>query len=573
MAERQVAIEEVREFEKGLKIKEKLFEESQKKISEQKLTKLINIPEALRTDEQRAEIDRLIADVKLKTKDVAAIGLILDGIERQFAEKLQAFYSEQAELRLDLIDDSTTREAEEFRIGLEKKIKELRASGVKEDEIEQFKANKQRAFKQKQALEDISQQQEISLKEVEAMKVGANEVFRTEEDKQIALLNIKAFYTKEALKAIEGDTSKEAAVQRATLKATLSNIESQLLEFRQKIGTKPITWATIFNFKGSEKEVELFNQNMNKIADNVLNITSQIIQSAQSGVQAQISANQEIIRSLDDRINETQSAISKEEELNKQGVANNLALKRGELEALKRQKAEALENEKRLRAEQARLAKLQVIADSAEQASSLAVAAANLIKNFSKMPFGLGIAVAFGLITSMIATFLSFKARMTSAAQQAVNFGEGGVLPHGIVKGKSHREGGVRVGDSNIFVEGGEYITRKRSTEKYYDLLEAINKDDFSKIHYSTITNLPKFNHPNVSRETVTKIYKEGKEAEVRVMVNALKADELKHGIALLDSTVRDVADRIMNKEQTTILSDGSRIIQRGNVTTIIRPK
>lgn len=571
VAERQIAFEEVKEYEKSLKIKQRLAEEANKKISQQRLTQLINIPEALRTDEQVKEIDRLIEGVKLKTKDVAAIGLILNGIENQFSEKLTAFYQEQSELRLQLIESSTQREAETFRLGLDKRVEQLRKAKVSEAEIEALYARETQAFNRKQALTVIDQQEQISVAEVEAIKTGKNEILKTETDKQIAILNIQKFYAEERLKAIEGDTSKEGEVQRAQLKAAISKIESDILSFRKKIGSSPITFADIFNFKGTDEEIAQFNAAMEQIANNVLNITSQLIQSAQAGVQAQLQANQEYINSLNEQINEKQSAIQQEEELNKQGVANNLNARRAELAELKRQKQEALDNEKKIKAEQERLAKLQVISDSAQQASSLAVAAANLIKTFSGMPFGVGLAVAFGLITSMIATFLSFKARMTAASQKLE---KGGRLKYGIIKGRSHAQGGIPVGDTGIEVEGQEYITNKKSTEKYLHWLEAINKDDFSNITVSHMTKLPKFNAPalSVSRETIREIQKDKSNAEARIFVQALNTEGIRHDLMRLNSTILDVADDIINKEQVTYLSDGSKVIQRGNTTTIIKP-
>lgn len=573
IAERQVAFEEVKEFEKSLKVKIKLSEEASKKISEQKLTQLINIPESLRTKEQEAEINRLIENVKLKTKDIAAIGLILSGIEEQFSGKLTAFYQAQSEARVQLIESTTEREAEVFRLGLNKRIEELRKLKVSEQEIERFTNNETDAFKRKQAIEVIEQQEKISVAEVEAIKTGKGEVLKTETDKQIAILNIQKFYAEERLRAIEGDTSKEGEVQRAQLKATISKIESDILGFRKKIGSQPITWSDIFNFKGSDEEVALFNEAVNRIAENVINITGQIISSAQAGVQQQLAANNEIVSALDNRINEIESAIEKEEELNRQGIANNLDAKRRELSELKRQKAEALENEKRIRAEQDRLAKIQVVADSTQQASSLAVAAANLIKNFSSMPFGLGLAVAFGLITSMIATFLSFKARISASAQQ--QFRDGGRLPGGLVKGKSHSQGGVPVGNTGIEVEGNEYIINKHSTARHLTLIEAINKNDFSNVKYSTMTSLPNFKVPyiSISREAVRELSRDKKQAEAQLFVQAFNADGLRKDIHGLTSTLIDVADGFMSRENVTYLNDGSKVIQRGNTTTVIKPK
>lgn len=49
----------------------------------------------------------------------------------------------------------------------------------------------------------------------------------------------------------------------------------------------------------------------------------------------------------------------------------------------------------------------------------------------------------------------------------------------GLLRGRSHRDGGIPVGATGIEVEGGEYVVNKRSTAKYLPMIEAINADQF----------------------------------------------------------------------------------------------
>ncbi|WP_406535461.1 hypothetical protein [Methanobrevibacter sp.] len=56
------------------------------------------------------------------------------------------------------------------------------------------------------------------------------------------------------------------------------------------------------------------------------------------------------------------------------------------------------------------------------------------------------------------------------AAVKAAKYADGGVL-----QGKSHRQGGIKVLGGSAEVEGGEYITNKRTTAKNVDLLDYIN--------------------------------------------------------------------------------------------------
>jgi hypothetical protein len=55
-------------------------------------------------------------------------------------------------------------------------------------------------------------------------------------------------------------------------------------------------------------------------------------------------------------------------------------------------------------------------------------------------------------------------------SQNIPSYGSGGVI-----QGKSHREGGVKVLGGQAEVEGGEFITNKVTTSKNVDLLEYIN--------------------------------------------------------------------------------------------------
>ena len=66
-----------------------------------------------------------------------------------------------------------------------------------------------------------------------------------------------------------------------------------------------------------------------------------------------------------------------------------------------------------------------------------------------------------------------------------VKYSEGGIL-----QGKSHAQGGIKVGNTGIEVEGGEAIISKRATSKYWPILDAINASENGGKH--TIANSKK---------------------------------------------------------------------------------
>lgn len=90
---------------------------------------------------------------------------------------------------------------------------------------------------------------------------------------------------------------------------------------------------------------------------------------------------------------------------------------------------------------------------------STALAVANGLATKPFMPLGIAMgALAAALGAVQIGVIASQK------------YAEGGLL-----QGKSHREGGVKVLGGRAEVEGGEYITNKKTTQQNVDLLEYIN--------------------------------------------------------------------------------------------------
>lgn len=84
------------------------------------------------------------------------------------------------------------------------------------------------------------------------------------------------------------------------------------------------------------------------------------------------------------------------------------------------------------------------------------------------------------------------------AAVKAAKYADGGVL-----QGKSHKQGGIKILGGSAEVEGGEYITNKRTTAKNVDLLEYINSKkrrvDLSDM-IEFYADKPKANIRNISK-------------------------------------------------------------------------
>lgn len=176
------------------------------------------------------------------------------------------------------------------------------------------------------------------------------------------------------------------------------------------------------------------------------------------------------------QVEAAENALDREIELSQAGFAANVELRQQQLNEAKEQQRQALE-------EQRAAARAQLAIDGAQQASNIALSATNLYKTWSTLPFGVGLIAAAAQVASLIALIASVRARARalSAPQQ---FRQGGeiAVKNGVLVGPSHEGGGIP-----IEAEGGEFTTtdgkrlsivNKKMTDRHFDLLQAINKDD-----------------------------------------------------------------------------------------------
>lgn len=183
---------------------------------------------------------------------------------------------------------------------------------------------------------------------------------------------------------------------------------------------------------------------------------------------------------LDTQISETQRALEAEMELMKAGYASNVDAKRKELEELQKQREKALKQE-----EAAIKAKRQL--ETVTQTVSLISAAAETFKAFP----GPLLPIAIATVAAMFAAFATAKIKAAAAAKLA----EGGVgTETGIIKGRSHREGGERFLD-HVEVERGEMwgVLSKKATAKYgkqfNQIVTSFNKDQIPVQQMSEVNN------------------------------------------------------------------------------------
>lgn len=209
-------------------------------------------------------------------------------------------------------------------------------------------------------------------------------------------------------------------------------------------------------------------------------VATQVIQSIGEINQA---AFEKQMEALDRQTEALEEQLDKQRELTQQyaddveGIEDELATSRGDrrqhlIDQLNAQMAaqrESLAQEKRIEKEQEKLEakKKKLEEDNNKRRKSQAITtavinAALAISNAAVNNWPIPAVPMMALAAAVGAAQV--------AAVKAAKYADGGVL-----QGKSHRQGGIKVLGGSAEVEGGEYITNKRTTAKNVDLLDYIN--------------------------------------------------------------------------------------------------
>lgn len=219
----------------------------------------------------------------------------------------------------------------------------------------------------------------------------------------------------------------------------------------------------------------LEGEDLEKFAE-TLSYTIQTVWRTMNQVMAQnVADHQAKLAQIESMIAQTESQLERERDLYEQGYANNYELRKLELEQLKKQKeeqAEVLEKAKRQ----------QLIAQTAQQVSSLATAAANIFKGTTEINPIVGVALGAALVATLLSAFMSFKSQAQSAAVPSYRTGlEAGSLT---LNGPSHERGGMGLYDSSsgrkvAEYEGGEqlFALNKGQQSKYGWLMQMMIDD------------------------------------------------------------------------------------------------
>lgn len=278
-------------------------------------------------------------------------------------------------------------------------------------------------------------------------------------------------------KAFYNGMAKEATVTPEQKKAISENLLKGLptLEGLQKSyinttpGTEPEDFS-IWRLIGLDPE----NDDNAKMIESIKDAYRQIQDVIQSSLDQRVEIAQRDREILDQRINETQEALSQEIELYKAGYASNVTAKREELSKLQIEREKALANEEKA-------IKRRMTMETMLQAVNLASAAANVFTTVKDLGT---LAIAVGVVTALMAAFAMAKKN----AQSATKLAEGGSgTDTGIVTGRKHSEGGEGF-LSHVEVERGEAwgVLSAPATQRYgkvfHNMVSSFNRGQMPEV-------------------------------------------------------------------------------------------
>lgn len=290
-------------------------------------------------------------------------------------------------------------------------------------------------------------------------------------------------------------------------KDSLTKAKAELDKWVETQGNEDF-FQKLFGFGGetgdTQEQLDDKKKSFESLKEAYKEVANQIMNNIKDIAQAEVDAANRQVETLNRLYQEKQTALSNDIALNKAGFASNVELRQKELAQTEIDRQKAL-------AAQKKALKQQQILETASQMFSLVTATANIIKEWTKLG-PLGIIGAVGSIATMFATFV--KARID--ATKATKFAKGGLL-----EGKSHARGGIYIPELNSEVEGGEYVTNKKSTRKYFPLIEALNKDNPRMIEIALDKQLGR----NLERKQniINRIEVKGGDEEARTLRNIEK--------------------------------------------------
>jgi len=565
-----------REYEAALNEQEKLEQAAAKRRAElnakssgdrkkqlekerDNLAQLAKDIDRLRVEVQEGGIERDLAEVEKKYNDLAAItakgiktlmdiekrrklspgelaelkelGDISVQLEARRLEALLAVTVEYAEKDIDAELASRDRKAKlekEDKERLVKKIEDQRKLGDQEvDFIEAQGETVIRKLESSNAKESVVRQAKADLDELIQQKRLENEI---------------AFNRR--LLEVETDPTRVSEIL-----ATIRTLEEKLrgLDFgANSKGDKPKP-LSIYDLLGIEDP---------ELRGGIDKVVGEIIGALDDITKANIEAAQRRTEARQKEVDDAENFLKEQQNLAKEGLRNDASLAQQQLEQKKIARDKAFVEEQKTR-------KLQLVLDTAEQASGLITASVNIFRSLSKPFPAVGIPLAIGLISAMLGAFVVAKAKAFSLINQ-----DKPKLRQGKrISGKDHESGGephMGVDGVTYEVENLEYVIGTKQSKKHDRFLNRMLKGHFDNVdlNYLVTNGVRHENQLSAPARRIVQIEQDTRNAEAGHQHSAM--------VAASEMAADRIVKAIGEKAEYAPWKNGYRKVSRkGNTKTV----
>lgn len=267
-------------------------------------------------------------------------------------------------------------------------------------------------------------------------------------------------------------------------------------------------------------------------------------------IEENLQKQEEVTQEHNDKVNSIEDELKSARGDRRQALIDQLAAERKAQEQSIEKEKQLTEEKKKQAQKQEQLKKQQdALEKKRRQQEKRASIVQATINTFAAVSNALAVQPWFvGLALSAVALGLGMANVAQIASQQ---YADGGLL-----KGKRHSQGGMKIQGTNMEVEGGEYVTNRASTNANLPLLEYINsnrrtltKDDLIRFYDNGKTTL-------INRPMQTKFEEGGQLPQLSVDVKSLmnNAQAQQDDRPLVVSVV-DIVNQTENLRQVRVLA------------------
>ncbi len=267
-------------------------------------------------------------------------------------------------------------------------------------------------------------------------------------------------------------------------------------------------------------------------------------------IEENLQKQEEVTQEHNDKVNSIEDELKSARGDRRQALIDQLAAERKAQEQSIEKEKQLTEEKKKQAQKQEQLKKQQdALEKKRRQQEKRASIVQATINTFAAVSNALAVQPWFvGLALSGVALGLGMANVAQIASQQ---YADGGLL-----KGKRHSQGGMKIQGTNMEVEGGEYVTNRASTNANLPLLEYINsnrrtltKDDLIKFYDNGKTTL-------INRPMQTKFEEGGQlpqlSVDVKSLMNNVQAQQDDRPLVV---SVVDIVNQTENLRQVRVLA------------------